>query len=239
MLLSIDDLFKNHLVSQNPWHRKSFLYFTGACVVAAVLSLLVFIYERSHPGFDASVLFRDPNALASNPAYYGLFSNIGVLCWAIAATVSLFTGYIMMRKRGYYGFFLLGGCLSAILCFDDLFMIHEYALPHFGIPESFSYVCEGFLLLILLWVYRAYILKGFWLPLFISLAALSFSVLLDSAPPFRGETTIEDTAKLIGIAFWAYYFTSMSLSVMREMIDPSHMHKDDRAEAAISTSGLL
>jgi hypothetical protein len=183
----------------------------AVCAVMGAGGLLLCLYERTYSGIDASVFFRDSNAISKNPFYFGLISNLGAVFWTATAAITLQTGFILRHTaRENADFFLLFALLSALLCTDDLFMLHETALPAIGISEFFTYFIEATLLIYILLRFNKFILEGFWLPLFLALSCLALSVLLDKALTFRAQTTIEDTFKFIGITLWLYYFWRVS-----------------------------
>jgi hypothetical protein len=84
-------------------------------------------------GIPPRVLLRDPIiAAGGGPAdefyygIYGVFSNLGVILWCVAATVSLFSLSVYTHASPQTKSFLLySGFLSVILTLDDLFVVHE------------------------------------------------------------------------------------------------------------------
>jgi hypothetical protein len=214
-LLPIRNFLLKQIQNQNPF-KKDFIIIFTVCAVTGIGGFLLCLYERIYGGIDASIIFRDPNAIAENPFYFGLISNLGAVFWAAAAAITLQTGFILRHTtRENAVFFLLFGILSAFLCADDLFMLHETALPAIGAPEFLTHFIEAALLLYIMLRFSKFILEGFWLPLFLALSFLAFSVLLDEAFTFRAQTTMEDTFKIIGITFWLYYFCRVSSKALK------------------------
>jgi hypothetical protein len=172
-----------------------------------------------HYGVDYWDLVRDTNAIAGQPAYFGFYSNLGVLVWAIAASIALF-GWRTLVSLGVSGrrplVLFLGGLFAGIACLDDLFMLHEHA-HLIGIPERM--VFAGYALLFL--VFAATALqdghKTQWTLLVASLAFLALSTIVDLLrPPTHGSVLVEEVLKLTGIAFLAAYLVTLSFQALTE-----------------------
>ena len=52
-------------------------------------------------GVDPTVLVRDPATISNVPFYFGLISNLGVLIWAVAASVSAFADISQMDSNAF------------------------------------------------------------------------------------------------------------------------------------------
>jgi len=175
----------------------------------------------SHYGVDYWDLVRDTNAIAGQPAYFGFYSNLGVLVWAIAASIALF-GWRSLVSLGVSGrrplALFLGGLFAGIACLDDLFMLHEHA-HLIGIPERM--VFAGYALLFLAFAAAA-LPDGHntqWTLLLASLAFLVLSTLVDLLhlpTPGSVMVLVEEVLKLTGIAFLAAYLVTLSFSALTE-----------------------
>lgn len=172
-----------------------------------------------HYGIDYWDLVRDTNAIAGQPAYFGFYSNLGVLIWAAAASIALF-GWRSLVSLGVVGrrplALLLGGLFAGIACLDDLFMLHEHA-HLIGISERMIFA--GYALLFL--AFAAAALpdghKTQWTLLVASLAFLVLSTLVDLLHlPTHGSVLVEEVLKLTGIAFLAAYLVTLSFSALTE-----------------------
>jgi hypothetical protein len=133
-----------------------------------------------------------------------------VLLWWATAALCLFTGVRAEKPRGS---FLLGAAaLSAMLCMDDLFMLHEKVFRvGLGIPQKLTYATYLTFTAIHLFRFRNYILSGDWGPLVLALGLLGSSVLSDVVSIYlptepRGASFLEDAAKFVGISVWLGYF---------------------------------
>jgi hypothetical protein len=181
-------------------------------------ALLVF---DLHYGVDYWDLVRDTNAIAGQPPYFGFYSNLGVLIWAIAASIALF-GWRSLVSLGVVGrrplALFLGGLFAGVACLDDLFMLHEHA-HLIGISERM--VFAGYALLFL--AFAAATLpdghKTQWTLLVASLAFLVLSTLVDLfhlPTPGSVLVLVEEVLKLTGIAFLAAYLVTLSFQALTE-----------------------
>jgi hypothetical protein len=153
-------------------------------------------------------LLRDPLAVAGLPPYVGLVSNIGVLLWAAAATLSTYAAALRwlagFRDRAT-AFLALFALLSAALTVDDLFMLHEWVFPMvLRLPQWLPLVGEVLLLGVLLIGFRAVYLGHNLFFLASALFGLGASATIDLVPEgiLPAHHLLEDGLKLIGIANW-------------------------------------
>lgn len=170
-------------------------------------------------GIDYWDLVRDTNAIASQPAYFGFYSNLGVLIWAFAASIALFgwgslfrLGIANIRSRALF----LGGSFATLACLDDLFMLHEHAHV-IGLSEKM--VFTGYVLLLLAFVSATLpvVHKTQWNLLVASLTFLALSTLIDVLyPTTSGSVLIEEVFKFGGITFLAAYLVTLSFSTLME-----------------------
>ncbi len=165
-------------------------------------------------GKDIGLLLREPSATAGLHPLTGLVSNLGVLLWAASASVCFFAGSLVRRadQATAAGFMFFSGCLSAYLCLDDFFQIHEdLANRYFGIRERYVYLVLGMAVFVYLFRYRHLILRTHYSVLIISFMCLGASVVIDDIfEPFmqglgQGRILIEDGTKWLGIAAWCSY----------------------------------
>ncbi len=175
----------------------------GLVIVAGVVGAL-------HQ-LDLAVLTRDLAALGHVPPYYGMISNLGILCWAMSAALCGFTG---LAVTGAARTFLLGAAaLSAFLCVDDLFMFHEGVFwSLFGIPQKVTYAAYMAVVALYIFRCRAYVLDGNWGALVLALGLMGSSAAIDVIfgymPPEITATFYEDGLKFVGITVWLGYFWS-------------------------------
>lgn len=191
---------------------------TLALIVAAVaaISLTVLLADRLW-GVDNYILLRDPNAIANNPGYFGLVSNLGIVLW-IGASVAAFQALVASRGSHdgtYRSVLMLGGGFAALMGVDDLFMLHEMMASR-GIAEVLVLVPHAIVLLAL--CYKAWMLreKTSWLLLAACVGAFGCSMAFDILPgEFGGQVFIEESFKLLGIALVAAYLFLTSQKALR------------------------
>lgn len=190
-----------------------------AVIVVAVVAIVCQLVLAADQwwGIDHYDLVRDPNAIANNPNYFGLISNLGIVLWMVGAVGAL-QAYAALKGRqslDFGGLLLVGGLFMAVMGIDDLFMIHE-SIATLGIPEPVVLVPHGLLLATL--CYQAWLL-GIgtpWLLLASGVAAFGLSLAVDVYPSsFGGQVFIEESFKLLGIVFLTTYLVITSQRALR------------------------
>lgn len=174
---------------------------------------------------------RDPMYTTGGHPLTGAISNLGVLLWWTAATVSLFVAFVARRAlpAGEAARFLLWtGLLTAYLAIDDLFMVHDGLVRlHTPIPQPVVLALVAVAAAAVFWRFRRFVESTPWPLLVIALAMLATSLLVDTAASFGGyfglwtmptiEIFIEDTFKWIGIVVWAAYFVLVSVATIESL----------------------
>lgn len=197
--------------SQQPWGW----FFLVLAINLALVGVLMLL-DRQY-GIDYWYLVRDPNAVADQPAYFGFYSNLGVLLWAAAAATALLAA-ACLRQSGSADrrirVLLLGGLFCMVACLDDLFMLHEHSYL-FGIPEMVTMAAYALLLLAFMAAALPIAHLTKWILLAMSLVFLAFSALVDMADlTMPGSVLMEEAFKFSGIAFLAAYLVSLSFSAL-------------------------
>ena len=179
----------------------------------SLVVLVLFVWQQ--PFVLVEYITRDPAAIARHPIYYGALSNLGVLLWSASATACLLGTLAVKalsgRQETVY-FFTAFGILNALLCADDLFLIHESILPHkLGIPEEVMFAFYIAALSSMLLRFRKTLLRTQPLVLGTSLLLFALSVSSDLAPvisnlPRNDIFALEDGSKFIAIFVWSSYF---------------------------------
>ena len=155
-------------------------------------------------GINVKTVMRDPVAVLRGNSYVGCISNLGILVWAYAASVFFFTS-AQPQARSFSVFLFCSGLLTVLLLLDDLFLLHEsLLLLVFRIPEKITYGVYGVLTFVYLTVFRGIILKNHLPVLLSAFFFFAVSILLDSFV-YDAPVMLEDGAKLLGIAGWAFY----------------------------------
>lgn len=191
------------------WGR---LLLSAMASLAAVLLVLMINRVWQVP---VGVLMRDVFAVAGQPVYIGLISNVGILLWAAAATIWAVCWFVLRgdtqaRRMARFCFWSLGFTLFLLL--DDALMFHDELLPLlFGAREGVIIVGMGFIALAYgLRFGRQMITETAFVPALLAAGFLGASLLYDKITPFGElQTLVEDGLKLAGIIFWLTYALSV------------------------------
>ncbi|MFU0504046.1 hypothetical protein [Pseudaminobacter sp. NGMCC 1.201702] len=200
-------------VPGQPW-----LWLVAIVALNLLLVAAMVVLDR-HYGIDYWNLVRDTNAIAGQPAYFGFYSNLGILLWAVAACSALF-GWLSLRRLGVADLglrpLMLGGLFAAIACLDDLFMLHENAYL-VGIPEKAAMAFYALFLFAFAASTLPVLHRTKWILLGASLGSLAISTLVDLMDlQIAGSVLIEEAFKLSGIAFLASYLITLSFSALAD-----------------------
>lgn len=211
------------------WHRG-----LRDCVLLLPPAMLVALVALQ-PWIEPSDLLRDPIAVAELKGgdccsfYYGAISNIGVLIWATAAAIALFSGAVVAARTSWRSpraiFFVTGGLLTAILAVDDLFLIHESALGYFGVPQPLIYGAYGAMGIAFVVTSWRQILGARPFLLLVAGLFLGASVVIDSFVHSDDTLRIvlEDGAKLLGITAWSLFFVMVSWESLSRVSGPAEL----------------
>jgi hypothetical protein len=202
--------------------RQLLMTFVPAGLLLAVVGILGFGY-----GQDIGQLMREPTATAQLHPLTGAVSNLGILLWAASASIALFAGWVLRgTDRGDApGFLISSACLSAYLCLDDFFQIHEDLIGRYvGIRERYVYVALAVAVLVYLVRYRRVIMATHYPMLIIAIGFLGASVAIDEVlEPWlerlgQGRIFIEDGSKWLGIAAWCSYYARTSFGLLSDAL---------------------
>lgn len=184
--------------------------------LAAFLLFLEFV-----PGISYWNLVRDTNAIANQPPYFGAYSNAGILFWAAAGSIALFSWFLLRQRpmaEAWVRPLLFGGLFMAIAGLDDMFMLHENAYL-LGIPEPLALAAYAALLLAFVTATLPVLSRSEWPCLGAALALLAVSTLADLAPDgLKGRLFVEEVSKLAGIVFLAFYVISLAFAAWRGIL---------------------
>lgn len=159
-------------------------------------------------------LMGDPATATGWPFFVGFVSNVGVVMWAAIATLFLFRHHLERASRGpseWSRFLLWSGLFTAALGLDDLFLLHDQALPEY-LSISQPLVVGVYVVACLAYLLRfaRQIARTAYPVFFVALGLLAVSLALDQVldhwsihVPASGF--LEDAAKLFGIGTWLSY----------------------------------
>jgi hypothetical protein len=192
------------------WRQGKILLQTALRVQLPLLAFFVTLFLIARrTGIPFFHFTGDVAGITHTPFYLGVASNVGVLLWCAAASVSLFTAYELRSEEPEKSKFLFwAGMFTLLLLLDDLFMFHDRILPdHLHLADDWFYAAYAGFLVFLLGRYRRVILEADYMILVFALAWLGLSVLIDLIPgPVIQRRFIEDGSKLLGIGTWLAFF---------------------------------
>lgn len=173
-------------------------------------------------------LTRDPAEIMETHTYIGMISNLGVVLWAAAAAICLFTASVVGRGRKGQEmslFFKMSGALCTLLLLDDLFLLHERVFPNrLHTPQETVMIGYACLLLTYLGWFRGIIHETEFIFLFSALTCFVIAALADAAGDFDPRLKshmLEDGFKFLGIIGWLTYFAVTAHYYLQRMITTS------------------
>jgi len=176
-------------------------------------------------GREVNAMLMDPNFTGGFRWYTGLISNLGILCWTVAAASACW-GAWLARLGGRVGaakFLVASAGLTLYLLLDDLLQLHADLLPRTLGISKFRIellIC----LAALLWIATnlAEIRRTRVALLVVAGATLVLKMGLDAHPlttSVRLALLEEDGTKLLGVLSWATYFVVTARDIGRSVFD--------------------
>jgi hypothetical protein len=194
---------------------------------AATAALLGIIAAHAAlTGAPPYLFTRDPAAIHEANPLLGAISNLGIVLWAAAASVALFTSRQLARAeeaRSMSAFLLAAGLLSCWLLLDDLYMLHERVLPDWiGVPQPLVFGVYAIAMTVLIARFRGVIRTTDPRPLAMALGFFALSAAIDQGPAawhgWDALVLVEDGAKLFGLVSWVAYFGAVSAQALRRRV---------------------
>lgn len=210
----------------NPFRGSSLL-----ALLALYLPPLLMIFGVSLvsdlSGLPVSVYLQDPATTTNSSPLTGAISNLGILAWCAAFSCALLGAAQLRSARAAaieINFLLTGAGLTALLLFDDLFLLHERLYPELlGLPEEA--VLAGYAVCALAWLlrYLRQILTSRFVLLLAAFGFFAVSVMVDlvmsPSPDDALPYLVEDGAKLLGIASWLGFFVDAAWRRVTERLN--------------------
>jgi len=200
---------------------------------ALVLYAYTFTARR---GISMRQITRDVASVAEAPFYSGYLSTVGGLVWMAGATGCLIAFASTRRSETLEThrrsrFLLWAGLGTLWLCFDDLFLFHEFIGPQtFMLTEKEIFGAYVLAAVVVGVRFRRVIARSNFLLVFLAAGAFAVSLFVDVFKPEMSSinpskrAVLEDGPKLVGIALWAAYLVQFSLESIRAA-------RDERATA--------
>lgn len=194
-------------------------------LMAGLLVLSVLALIAANYPFKSGDFTRDPAQIMGGSPFFGVLSNLGILIWSIAASVSLFAAALLKRinsRPDLFWFFLFSGLITAFLVLDDLFILHDEVFPRYlNIPRML--VLSAYMIILVAYVgaFLRTMLNTEYFILLISFILLIASVAFDMIPRyarFRGFYFVEDGFKFLGILLWTLYFVSSAYKQLAAIV---------------------
>lgn len=186
-------------------------------LTTAILSIVIFLGIEHDIELDHFT--QDPASIMGTPFYLGFFSYIGILFWCASAVVCFFSRAVIPdepESKRIRSFLLYSGLITALLMFDDLFLLHEMVLPElFFLPEMVVYLIYLNILLVYAILFRAELMNSEFIILVIAAGLIGASQFVDSIPmPIPEDSFLEDAVKLFGIVTWFTFFLRYCLQTI-------------------------
>lgn len=195
----------------------------AASLVAVWAGALVAVaFARLQQAADVEALFLDAAYLTGSPWYTGLFTNVAILAWTVAATAAAGGAWVAHRigRASVVPFLASSAAVTAWLLADDLLQFHADLLPALGLTPTVAKA--AIVAPVPLWLIGNHreILRTRWFLLSAALAAFFTSLVVEAGSV---ESTmalvLEDTAKLLGVLAWAHYFVTTTVDITRSVIN--------------------
>lgn len=170
-------------------------------------------------GQSVGLLTRDVASIAQVHPLVGALSNVGMILWASAAAICVFSAGVVRGGEGHgeAWFLFSSGGISFVVLLDDMFLIHEdLAGRYLGMGQVQILGAYGTIILAYLIVFRQRILGTSYPLLLLSILFFVVSVALDQVGFHLGNWHLlwEDGAKFVGQFLWLGYFAYTSHALL-------------------------
>lgn len=193
---------------------KEYLFSLVKFTIPPVAILILVVVASLLTGISIGDFTRDPSDTADVSPFIGFVSSIGILFWCATVTICLFTWRFFVHQgieQEKNSFFLFWGLFTALLMFDDLFLLHEEIIPTYLMEQDYVIVSYGVLLAGGTFYFRRQILTTEYIILLLAMVTFGLSIVIDKfhdlLDALIGTYIIfEDGFKLMGIFYWLVYF---------------------------------
>lgn len=185
-----------------------------AALGISLVFLAVSLYLHGRTGVEYSFLYRDANAIAGNPFYYGILENLTAALMISSGSILLFTAVTeRWPNPDPLAFSLCMGLLTTVMGLDDLLMLHESAwFIHWRLKEAHVYLVYAALLAFSVFRYRRLFLSTPFPLLAMALAALAFAGVEGM---LELGFKVEDYLEIVGFSFWFSYVVATSVALKK------------------------
>ncbi len=187
----------------------------GICL--AFWAIIAYLHWRTDVKY--SFLYRDANAIAGNPFYYGILESLTAALMISSGSIIIFQAFSEKWDNSSPFWFCLSiGLLTVVMGLDDLLMLHESVwFLYWRLREIHVYIAYAALLSFsTLYFWRVFLETPFPLLAF-ALACLALAAVEDR---LQIGFSIEDYLEIVGFSFWFCYILGSSVALKRRRALP-------------------
>ncbi len=193
-------------------HKNSLKNLFKIAILPSLAIYISILFITSNAGIETSLVLRDLLQTCDYPIGVGMISSLGVILWAAASAICLFSYTSnLINKKSYKRLVIIGGFFSGLLCLDDLFLLHDKKQINQDILYTIYIALAIFLI-----IKFGHLIKEIDIYAFLGSAfLLALSVISDIFQdflPINYETVqiLEEGFKFIGITAWLYFWNKAS-----------------------------
>tara|TARA_B100000700_G_C15062280_1_gene866701 strand:+ start:10558 stop:11166 length:609 start_codon:yes stop_codon:yes gene_type:complete len=197
--------------------RESFGNYFSITLIPTVVIFISIILLSIKAGIEPELVLRDIIQTCSLPIGVGMISNIGIILWASSSAIAVFTSLnLSSNKNRAKNLLLMGGIFSAMLCLDDLFLLHDRHISPYLLYISYAIIAS----IMLSYYYKLIfsIDKIAFISAIIFLGLSIFSDLLQWILPFgyKNVQIFEEGFKFLGITSWFTFWVKGSSNILNK-----------------------
>jgi hypothetical protein len=183
-------------------------------------------------GRQVNALMMDPNFTGGFRWYTGLISNLGILCWTVAAASACWGAWLarLGGRAGAAKFLVASAALTLYLLLDDLLQLHADLLPRTtGVPKKGIEALISVAAVVWIMANRPEIRRTRVALLGVAGGLLLLKMGLDAHPlssSVRLALLEEDGTKLLGVLSWATYFVMTARDIGRSIYNEARSAPD-------------